>query len=483
MIYHIRKIIHNKNFLSLTANLSVAVFGFLSFVLLTRSLSKDHFGMWVLFITASGFLEMLRFGITNTAIIRFLAGAKGVEKEQLIGSNWVIGLIVSVIISALILVTRAIFPELASTSGYRLFFIWYPLLAFLNLPFNIALSVLQANQDFTKVLMIRLLQTGLFVVFLLVNLIFLKFSIGKIMYAYLAIQLLTSLFTIAKKWDGIIHITKSTRKTRKTLLNFGKYTTGTLIGSNLLKSSDTFILGMSSFMGTTGVALYSVPLKLTEIIEIPIRSFMATAYPMLSKASIENNMSDFKKIYYTYAGAITYLLIPVAIIALIFAEEFVIILGGHQYIHTADIFRVFALYGLLLPIDRFTGVALDSLNRPKKNFYKVVWMAIANIIGDTLMIFVVLKYVLGISLLALIFRTGTDFDNLFTVGAQFSFYFTLQGVALVTILMTIVGMLVGYSYLRKEIDVNIRNIFIEGYEFYRSFFSKNLKIKTRYNKI
>jgi O-antigen/teichoic acid export membrane protein len=475
----IKKVLSNKNTLSLAANLSVAVFGFFSFVLLTRTLTKDHFGEWVLFITAGNFLEMLRFGITRTAIIRFLSGASDEERDTLIGSNWLIGLIVSAVIAILLLVLRFTIPELTVSSGYRLFFLWYPLLAFLNLPFNNALSVLQAYQDFSKVLVIRIIQTGSFVIFLVFNLFIFHYSLYIIVMVYLAMQLVTSIFAMLMQWDGLKYITKASREANKTILNFGKYTTGTLIGSNLLKSSDTFILGISSFMSTTGVALYSVPLKLTEIIEIPIRSFMATAYPMMSKASIEKNYTEFKKIYHTYAGAITILLVPVAIVGFIFAEEFVIILGGYQYVHTADIFRVFAIYGLLLPIDRFTGVALDSLNRPKKNFFKVIWMTLANIVGDVFVIFVVLKYALGVALITLALKTGLSFDNLFPASAQFSFYFTLQGVALVTILMTIVGMLVGYGYLRKEIDVHMRYIFIEGVNFYWEYIKKwkNLRIK------
>ncbi len=481
MVGFIKQILTNKNVLSLASNLSVAVFGFFSFVLLTRTLTKDHFGEWVLFITAGNFLEMLRFGITRTAIVRFLAGAEGKERETLIGSNWVIGFIVSAVVAVILLLARFAFPDLTVSSGYRLFFLWYPLLAFLNLPFNNALSILQADQDFLKVLIIRIIQTGSFVVFLVFNLFIFGYAIDVVVAVYLALQLVTSIFTMVVQWDGLKYIRKTTQNANKVILNFGKYTTGTLIGSNLLKSSDTFILGISTFMSTTGVAMYSVPLKLTEIIEIPIRSFMATAYPMMSKASINKNYQEFKKIYYTYAGAITYLLVPVAVFGFIFAEEFVIILGGHQYVHTADIFRIFAIYGLLLPIDRFTGVALDSLNRPRKNFFKVIWMTLANIIGDVFVIFVVMKYVLGVALITLLFNTGLAFDNLFSASAQFSFYFTLQGVALVTILMTIVGMLVGYGYLRNEIDVHMRNILIEGWRFYQDYwfkFTDKLKNKT-----
>lgn len=469
MINYIAKITKEKNFLSLAANLSVAVFGFLSFVLLTRTLSKDPFGEWVLFITAANFLEMLRFGITRTAIIRFLSGAEGKEKYRLIGSNWFIGLVVSAAIAIIIFSIRISFPQTIMSSGYRLFFLWYPLLAFLNLPFNNAISVLQAKQQFFKILIIRVTQTGTFVIFLFINLFFLDFGLETVIVVYLAMQLLTSVLTMLKGWDGVKYIFYTNRATNKTILNFGKYTTGTLIGSNLLKSSDTFILGLSSFMGTTGVALYSVPLKLTEVIEIPLRSFMATAYPSMSKASIEGNKEKFKKTYYTYAGAVTFLLIPILIIGFIFAREFVIILGGMKYENTADIFRIFAVYGLLLPIDRFTGVALDSLNKPRKNFFKVVFMTVANIAGDVFVIFVMLKYVLGISLVANFLKNTLHFESLFDASAQLSFYFTLQGVALVTIFMTIIGMIAGYTYLRKEIDIQFKQIWVEGINFYRSY--------------
>jgi O-antigen/teichoic acid export membrane protein len=465
----------NKNVLSLAANLSVAVFGFLSFLLLTRSLTKNDFGEWVLFITAANFLEMLRFGVTRTALIRFLGGADSKLHDKLIGSNYFLSLVVTAVVAVIVLVVYQIFPQSINDSGYRLFFMWYPLLAFLNLPFNNALTVLQAKEKFGKMLVVRLIQTGTFVLFLFLNLLFIHASLTTVVMVYLAIQLFTTLVTMALRWDGIKYLRKASRETNKIILNFGKYTTGTLVGSNLLKSSDTFILGLSSFMGTTGVALYSVPLKLTEVIEIPLRSFMATAYPRMSKHSMEGNLEALKKTYYQYSGAITFLMIPTMLLAFIFAKELVIIVGGYKYIHTADIFRVFAFYGLLLPIDRFTGVALDSINRPKKNFFKVIWMTLANILGDVFVIFVVLKYLLGISLFVTWLGTDLDFSNLFPASAQFSFYITLQGVALVTIAMTLIGMFVGYHYLRNETGIHFRHIFIEGFRFYKDYLMRYLK--------
>ena len=47
-------------------------------------------------------------------------------------------------------------------------------------------------------------------------------------------------------------------------LNFGKYSTFTLIGTNLLRNADVLIISVSPF-GSSAVALFSIPLKLTEL--------------------------------------------------------------------------------------------------------------------------------------------------------------------------------------------------------------------------
>ena len=274
----LKKIFSNNNFLSLANNGLVAIFAFLSFIMLVRMVPQDVFGEWILFLTAAGFLDMLRFGITRTAIIRFLSGAKADNAKELIGSNNFINLLSTILISVFLFIINNTFSDSVSSSGFGMFFQWYPILAFTSLPFNNAQSILQAQMRFDKMLLLRLLNVGSFLLFLVANL-FLKYDIQQILIAYILTNLLSSVLASLNNWDGIKYTFRVNAHTNKLILNFGKYTTGTLIGSNLLKSSDTFILGLSPFMGTIGVAVYSIPLKLTEIIEIPLRSFTATAFP------------------------------------------------------------------------------------------------------------------------------------------------------------------------------------------------------------
>jgi O-antigen/teichoic acid export membrane protein len=451
MINKIKVIFKDKNIQSLAGNVLRAGFGFLTFIILARTFEKDVFGEWVLYLTGATFVEMFRFGITRTALVRFLSGADEQAEKALIGSNWVIGLIASIIIAAIMYGVLLLFPHKIQQSGFELFFIWYPILSFINLPFNNALTILQAKQMFDKIFVIRLLNSGLFFFGLLINYLWLDKELIYVIWYHLIVSAVVSLYTMILNYDGIKYVKYTNKAQTKIILNFGKYTTLTLIGTNLLKSADTFIIAMSP-LGVTAVALYSIPLKLTDLLQIPLRSFVSTAFPRMSKASIEKDLKMVRYYFYSYAGSITLLFIPVIIAGVLFSDFFVLILGGEKYLgvdqETGEsaslIFKVFAFYSLLLPIDRLTGVGLDSINKPKKNFYKIIFMVLANIIGDLIAVFV---------------------------------FESLLAVALVTILFTLIGVIIGYQYLNREIDLKFKLIFTEGFKVFFLKFNDFVKGK------
>jgi len=451
---NLKKIISNDNTLSLAGNMSLALWGLLSVFILARTLPVFEWGIWTLFITAGNMVEMFRSGLTSTALIRFLSGAEGEERTKLIGSNWLIGLNITLFISVIIIVANLLFKDQFKESGWGLFFTWYPLLAVLNLPFNNAITVLQADQKFGKILLIRSISNGGFVLFLVLNYFFIHFGLYPILYFYLGINIFTSFLTILFRWDGLKHILKATRETNKKLINFGKFTMGTLLGSNLLKSSDTFIISLSPLLGPVYVAYFNIPLKLTELLEVPLRSFLATAFPKMSKASIKGDIVEVTRLFYNYTGALIYMFLVFAIVAYLFSDFFVLFLGGKEYLKAVPVYQIFIFYGLLLPMDRMTGVTLDSVNKPKLNFYKVIFMAVANIIGDCIAVFIVPLFYPGV----------TKIEQLMMVAGA-------------TIIMTIIGMILGISYVKREIPIKFSHIFTKGIEFYQQMI-KSVDIST-----
>jgi O-antigen/teichoic acid export membrane protein len=449
----LNKIVREDNFLSLSGNLIIAIFGISSFAIIARSFSVNQFGQWVLFISSGSFIEVFRFGITNTALIRYLSGATDDQRIKLIGSNALIGMGSTIVIVVLLLLSNLFFHQAIQNSGYGLFFNWYPLLAFINLPWNNALVVLQADRQYGKILLLKALNSVPFFILLSVNYFYFNMTLVEVVWALLIINIITSLMSILKGWDGLKNIFKASAESNKTLLHFGKYTTFTLVGTNLLRSADTLIISLSP-LGSSAVALYSIPMKLTELQQIPLRSFVATAFPKMSKASIQGKMDEVREHFYSYAGALTFLFIFTGIFTFVFADLFVLFLAGKKYLQTdpvsgfnaVSIVRVFSLYGLLLPIDRMTGIGLDSINKPNINALKVLFMVIANIIGDLIAIFI---------------------------------FKSLIMVAIGSIFFTILGIWIGMYFLDKELVLSYSEIFVRGINFYKTIFKK-LQHKTQH---
>jgi O-antigen/teichoic acid export membrane protein len=439
MFQLISKIVREDNFLSLMGNLIIAVLGLGGFALLARSLNADQFAQWVLFISGGSLVEMIRFGITNNGLVRFLSGASNKDSAQLIGSNVLISLVATTLIATLLIIIKLVFNEAITNSGYNLFFTWYPILAFINLAWNNATVVLQAKMEYGKILTIKAINSGLFFSVLIIN-IELSLSVEALVMVLLVVNLTTSLVCIVRAWDGLNFIRKANKLKIKTLLNFGKYSTFTLIGTNLLRNADILIISISPF-GSEAVALFSIPLKLTELQQIPLRSFAATAFPKMSKASLEGKVKEVQHLFYTYSGALTYLFLLISTITFVFAEEFVILISGDQYLNAATpgfnivtIVRILSVYGLLLPIDRMTGIGLDSINKPNINALKVSVMLGANIIGDIIAVFV---------------------------------FESLEMVAVSTLVFTTVGILLGVYFLNKEFRLSSFDIIKSANRFYR----------------
>lgn len=425
--------------LSLAGNISYAALGFISFMILTRSLTKVEFGGYALFIAAASFLDRFRFGLTRTAVVRFLSGTKGEERRGILGANAAIGLLLVIAINIVLYAVLFIANNAIKSSVYYYFFLWYPPMAMANLFWNNAISHLQSYQGFGRILFLKTFNIGSFVTFLILNYFYWQLDVHYIILALIGANLIASLVSIVLNWDGLIYIFSANKKSINKIWNFGKFSVGTLVGSSLLRSADTFIIGLSPVLGAVGVAQYAIPLKLTQLIEIPLKSFMATAFPKLSKASMDKQKEKWKNIFNTYAGATTLLYIPFIIFLIVFAKWFILILGGDNYKDSLDmlttIFRIFAVYGLLLPLDRINGVALDSINKPKLNLYKVILMASVNIIGDLIAVF---------SLESLVW------------------------VSIITVANSIAGIIIGYYYLNRKVKIYPTEILKEGINFYRN---------------
>ncbi|MDZ4666342.1 MAG: oligosaccharide flippase family protein [bacterium] len=426
----LKKIIQSKSFSSLIGNGVGAFLGVVTFALLARVLYKEIFGPYLIFLAIYGIFETLRIGMVMNALVRNLAQSKtAAEEEEVIGSTILITLALTFIYLIVITLLYYIFKQLGLFVEYLFFFKWLMIIAVLSAPNNYATWFLNAKLKIISMSVIRIINQLVFIG-LIWFYVKVEGSIYAVLISYAISHLVVSILAIFMGWSGIQFLFKYTRKRIIEVFHFGKFSMGTLMGSNLLRSSDTFIIG-STFLGSAGVALFNVPSRILEIVEMPLRSFAVTALPQFAKLYAEKAYDSLRLEFEKKAGLVFFLLLPIAFGSFIFADWIVLIIGGKGYSESAILLRVFASYMAILPLDKFAGVMLDTINKPNLNFYKVMIQLAVNIVGDFIGIY---------------------------------FFKNLESVAFVSTATFIAGMAFGYYQLNKHMGIKFANVLRFGWE-------------------
>eukprot|EP01035_Chromulina_nebulosa_P002441 gene2441-3300_t len=231
-------------FASLAGNGVGAVLGIGTLAIQARTLSKADLGSWLVFITTFTLFDVIRSGLILNPVIRNMAGAKTQGEQQTIaGAAWQLCVLFTIVAVAIFTLPGVAFYSWFSSLDLGFFVQWFWLLAVITLPHNLATWFLNASQQFKKVQWVRILNQALFLGFNIAN-FSLNLGIDYIFWGFVISQLATSLLTLILGWSRITDFSKGDKPTRQKLFSFGKYSMLTLLVSNLLRSSDTYILGL-----------------------------------------------------------------------------------------------------------------------------------------------------------------------------------------------------------------------------------------------
>ena len=417
----------NNQFLSLSGNVVTAGIAVLSSSLIFRSLSIQEVGMWVLFTSMLGLVDSIRSGFVATAFIRSYSGATVTRAAEVMGSTWMISLLITGAFIVLNTVAMVV-PLPVSNESLHIFSRWFSLTFLATLPGFLAGCVLQAELKFDKLLYLRLISHGLFVSGITVLILTKQMSLMRLLYWNLCREAITSVTALAMGWTNLRMFRHSTKSCAVELGQFGKYSIGSYIGSMLLRDADTFIINF--MIGPIALATYNVAQRLMVLIEIPLNSSVATAVPLMSAAFNQHDKLRLGWLLQKNAGVVTWVLVPIIVGMFIFADLLIYLLGGSKYTGTeaANVLRIFLAIAILFPIDRYFGVALDVINQPKMNLIKVFITLAVGVVCD----------VLGIQLLHSIYGVALASAPTIVVGFLFGYFAFCRyyKVSLVTIITT-----------------------------------------------
>ena len=430
VIKKLLSVFKNIHFQSLLGNGVMAVFSMLTVAILYRALSIVEVGVYVLFMTVFGLVDNIKGGFLTAPYIKFYSGAGEERSREVAGSSWVLVLIVSLIVVLLNVPAYFAIPFVKNI-GLILFIKFFALTFVSSVPHFMANLAVQSDKRFDRLLWLRLINQFLFTGTVVVLIFIKKSSLNNIIITYIAANAITSITMIALGWARIGDIKYATRSSMKEIADFGKYSMGTSLSANLFGFTDTLMITV--FLGPAGLALYNLGSKLNQIVEIPMLSFAASTFPILS-GFYNNKQPD--ELMYTMKkliGMLSFVIAIAAVIAVIFAEPIIGIVGGAKYIHTQapNLFRIFISITIFYPADRFFALTLDVIHMPKVNFYKILVMVVVNLVADYVAV--------------------TIFKSVYAI-------------ALTNIFPVLVAIVISYFPLNKYFKFSFWNIYVVGYK-------------------
>ena len=425
-------------------NITSVIFGFGSFYLLVRLLNQQEFGLWTLFMSVTTVMEIVRSGLIQSTLIKFLAGASKEDSSQIISSSLIITGILTILCIILNLSFASYLANILKSPELENLFYVFNATFILSGALIILNAIEQANLKFTGTFVSSFLRQGGFFAYIVYCFIF-KVQIE--LFNLLIVQTLTMLTcTVVSYYYTAKHVFVSYKiypQLIRQQINYGKYTFGTSISSILAATVDQIMLGAIISPAASGA--FNVAIRITNLIDIPTNAVAAIVFPQSAKRIKTEGKEAIKYLYERSVGILMAMLVPGVIFLFVFSEMIVHFLAGDKYNQTIPILQVTLVYCLFIPYGRQVGTILDSIGKTRLTFFIVLLIASINIS---------LNYVL-----------------INAVG--------ILGAAYASLIAAIIGFFVAKRVLKKELNINLFNTLIYAVKFYPDIYFKYIKPKLR----
>lgn len=425
---------------------SLTFFGFLNLVLLLRYLTKAQMGTWAIFLAITTIFEQTKSNLLKNAHIKYVSGHSDPKEHVSIASS---ALLINASISLVFILFILLFGQWLShwfKMGIELadMLIWF----IPGLVFMVVFSHLEATQQ--SFLDFKGGFAGYFVRQISFFAIIAIYMFGKIPISLKLLALYQSLsfgigtiviFLLTRKY---LHFQfKPTKAWIKKLFGFGGYIFGSGLLANLCANLDQFFT--AKFIDSSSVAYYSVASRINGLVDIPSYAASEIIFPKASRASSEEGIGRIKYLFERMVGILTAFNIPTVAFIMIFPKFVTTIVGGSQYADTVLILQLYMITGIFRPFQNQAANLINSMGKPRLGF-----------IVNTIALFAFL---------------GINYVCIREIG----FY----GAAVGTLITNILGVIAWYFIMRKQIDLNMLNIFSFAIDTYRIGFRQIGKILSR----
>lgn len=421
------------------SNSSTMIFGFFTFLLLVRVLSKEEFGAWVLYLTVITFAEIARNGITQNGLVKFAAPAEDQEYKKIVSAAFILNFLAGVGGFLILNSLAFLFIRLWNTPVLSDLLLFYGVYLVFYIPLIFIQFLAMAKMDFKTRFYSNISYNAGFFIIVLVYFLTLNHINIKILPLLQALAAFIALLITIISGKNYIKIDfRIDWNWVSKLFHFGKYVMGTNFSSMLFNRMDLMMVGY--FMNPQSVAVYNVPTRIGNYVEVPMNTIASIVFPKTAVRHEEQGNDAIRYLYERAVGAMLAIIIPMALFLLIFAEPVVLLIAGEKYLDSVPVLRILILVSLVKPFGRQGGTTLDAIGEPKKNFHTLLASLIIN----------------------------------FVLNWLFIINYGLQGAAFATLLSFIIGTTMQQVILVKILKIKIYHPFIYMKAFYRDGFKKIL---------
>lgn len=359
-----------SGFFSLLDRGTIQVFRFLSFFLMVRALSKADFGIWSLYLTLAGMVEMIRVGLIHSALVRFLSiHTAPDEQAEISTASLVMSLLHSLGSASLLMgigwVVRQ-FWDLAPLDDLLLIYIASTFAMSFSHHF---LAVQQAHLKFQGTFLSNFARHSSFFAYVAV----VYFSPGwepklhQLVWAQMISILIGALVAIGTGWSEARLSRHLSLGRMRDIVAYGKFVIGTYLGTSLIKTIDQVMLGV--LVSPIGVASYSTAMRIAHLVEVPIQSIAAVVFPQSARQMKSEGIQAIRHLYEKSVGVILAMVVPGVLFVMTFTEWILLFVAGPRYLDTVPVLQVVMLYAMLLPFSRQFGTIVESIGKPHYQFW------------------------------------------------------------------------------------------------------------------
>jgi O-antigen/teichoic acid export membrane protein len=378
----------------------------ISFMLLARMLGPGGYGVWGLFMIIAAVTETARNALIRNAFIWFSNQNDESQQKSLQAGTFVLssylsaGLAIAYLLLAIPIAEALNAPELAIMLQV------YSLSLVVTILFSHVETVLNARMDFRGICWMNCVRQVVLLTCILIY-YFTRMQVTPLLLSlfYLGSVLSGSLIGLRLAAPYLYWDFRGYKEWIPRLWKFGRYVFGNNIFSQLFRGTDVVIT--SILFGPAISAYYNASQRISNLVDLPSAVLADIMFPKVARFNA-NDKASVRNMYEKAVGATMTFSIPALLILLLFPETILHILAGEQFIYAANILRVTAFFGFILPFLKQFGTVIDGTGSPHVNFRLMLF-------GFVINIFIILLFTHFWGVIGTAIGTATTYFILFVV--------------------------------------------------------------------